>query len=117
MYRLLGVFGAFALLAPFAQTQTTQGIILGRVIDSVTGLGVATASVSCISDDTSLVSSASVDTQGNYAIPSLSPGRYVVTVSAPQYQTQQARALDVPVAARVELNIRMRPLYDVWEAG
>ena len=117
MYRLLGVFGAFALLAPFAQAQTTQGIILGRVIDSVTGLGVATASVTCISDETSLVSSASVDAQGNYAIPSLSPGRYVITISAPQYQTQQARALDIPVAGRVELNIRMRPLYDVWEAG
>jgi len=38
-------------------------------------------------------------------------------VEAPAYQSQQARALELPVAARVELNFRLRPLYDVWEAG
>ena len=97
--------------------QTTQGIILGRITDSVTGLPIPAASVTCTSESTSLVSPASVDAAGDYAIPSLSPGRYVVIITAPKYQTQQARALEMPVAGRVELNIRLRPLYDVWEAG
>jgi Carboxypeptidase regulatory-like domain/TonB-dependent Receptor Plug Domain len=100
-----------------ALAQTTQGILLGRITDSVTGRAISSASVSCISESTSLVSPASVDDAGNYAIASLSPGRYVVTITAPQYQTQQARSLEMPVAGRAELNIRLRPLYDVWEAG
>ena len=55
--------------------------------------------------------------RGILCIGSLSPGRYRLTVGAPKYQAQQARALEIPVAGRLELNFRLRPLYDVWEAG
>jgi hypothetical protein len=33
------------------------------------------------------------------------------------YQSQQAGALEILVASRVELNFKVRPLSDVWEAG
>jgi Carboxypeptidase regulatory-like domain/TonB-dependent Receptor Plug Domain/TonB dependent receptor len=106
-----------AVLFPFAKCQTTQGVILGRITDAVTGSPIPFASVSCANQLTTLISPAHVDAQGNYAIASLSPGTYTVTVHAAQYQDQQARALELPVAGRVELIFRVRPLYDVWEAG
>src|SRR5579871_6301300 len=121
MLRLTAFRGVWLMVAGVlcmpALPQTTQGVIVGRILDSLTGLPIASASVSCTRQDTSLISPAHVSVGGDYAILSLSPGRYIVTVNAPQYQAQQARALDVPVAGRVELNFYMRPLYDVWEAG
>src|ERR1019366_5470946 len=54
---------------------------------------------------------------GLYSFSSLSPGRYAVTVSENSYQAQQALAVEVTVASRVELNFRLRPLSDLWEAG
>jgi hypothetical protein len=106
----------FLLLGLPCGAQTTQGIILGRITDSVTGRPIA-ASVLCLNEATTASVAATADISGNYAVGSLSPGRYRVTISAPQYQSQQARSLDLPVSGRVELNFRLRPLSDVWEAG
>jgi hypothetical protein len=106
----------FLLLGLPSAGQTTQGIILGRITDSVTGQPLR-ASVLCVNEATTASFVASVNSSGNYAVGSLSPGHYVVTVSASQYQTQQARSVDLPVSGREELNFRLRPLYDVWEAG
>jgi len=97
--------------------QTTQAIVLGRIVDSVTGLPLPGVSVTCTSEATAAAFFTTGDAGGSYAIGSLSPGRYRLTVSAPRYQSQQARALEIPVAGRLELNFRLRPLYDVWEAG
>ena len=107
----------FAFLSLPVSAQTTQGVILGQITDSVTGLPIPFASVTCASDATSLISPAHVDAFGNYAVASLSPGLYVITVTAAQYQTQQARVVELPVAGRLEFNFRLRPLYDVWESG
>jgi hypothetical protein len=106
---LVCVFGPLA-------AQTTQGLILGRVSDSVTGLPIA-ATIVCTNEATGQVSPGRSEQAGEYTVASLSPGRYRISVEAPAYQSQQARALELPVAARVELNFHLRPLYDVWEAG
>ena len=106
-----------ALLAWPAASQTTQGILVGRIADSVTGRNVAGISVTVRNEATTTVFPARADESGNYAVASLSPGEYRVTVTAPNYQTQQARALLLPVAGRMELNFRLRPLYDVFEAN
>ena len=105
------------LVACSARGQTTQGIVIGRIADSVTGLAIPFASVICIREETASRFQTKTDTNGRYAVPTLSPGRYTITVEAPNYQAQQARALILPVAGRIELNFRMRPLYDLWEAG
>jgi hypothetical protein len=97
--------------------QTTQGILVGRIIDSVTGQSVPQVSVLVRNEATTAVFPARSDFGGTYAVSSLSPGEYRVTVTAANYQTQQARALLLPVAGRVELNFRLRPLYDVFEAN
>ena len=121
MLRLASLAGAcflaFAVLSTRALSQTTQGVILGRIVDSITGAPVPFAVVTCTRDETNLVSPAHVAAGGDYAVASLSPGRYTVAVSAPAYQSQQARALDLTVAGRLELNFQLRPLSDVWEAG
>ena len=50
-------------------------------------------------------------------LPLLSPGPYQIRVEAEQYQAQEVDDLELPVAGRLELNLRLRPLNDVWEAG
>lgn len=106
-----------ALAAPWlGMAQTTQSVLVGKVTDSLTGSPVAASSVTCSRDDTKEESSAHAGPDGEYASAWLSPGRYTVTIRASGYQTLQARALEVPVAGRVELNFRLRPAYDLWES-
>src|SRR5579862_5266617 len=94
--------------------QTTQGIIGGRLLDSVTGRPVA-ARVEYSSGSAS--GSAQSDDAGYYHLPLLSPGIYRVSASAPAYQSQEIQELELPVASRIELDFRLRPLSDVWEGG
>ena len=115
-----GLFLCMALFVAVCSrihSQTTQGIILGAITDYATGLPVASAGIVCLRADTAATQAATSDSHGNYAVAGLSPAGYFVTVSAPGYQTQQARGIDLPVSGRIELNFRMRPLYDLWEAG
>jgi hypothetical protein len=104
-------------LVPHAASQTTQGIIVGAVTNTASGIAVSTASIRCLRPDTGTEQSVMTDSHGAYAIAGLSPARYIVTVSAPGYQSQQARAIDLPVSGRIDLNVHLRPLYDLWEAG
>jgi len=109
---------AFLLLfAPWLRAQTTQGIVVGAVTDYATGLPVASAAIVCLRTDTAATQATASDGHGAYAVAGLSPALYIVTVSAAGYQTQQARGLDLPVSGRIELNFRLRPLYDLWELG
>ena len=57
------------------------------------------------------------DASGYYYLPLLSPSLYQIRVTAPAYQSQEVQELELTVAARVELDFRLRPLSDVWEAG
>jgi hypothetical protein len=100
----------------FANSQTTQSVLVGTVTDSLTGQPIRSASVTCVRDETREEAAAYPRSGGGYAFAWLSPGRYTVTVRAPAYQTAQARALDIVVAGRVQLNFRLRPTYDLWES-
>jgi hypothetical protein len=106
------VFSAVAGLS-----QTTQGLISGQVVNSVTGRPVAAASVTYSSSITDLAGSASTDASGYYYLPLLSPGFYRIGVMHESYQAQEVQELELSVAARLELDFRLRPLNDVWEAG
>jgi hypothetical protein len=119
--------------------QTTQGVISGRLVNSVTGRGIAGASLSCsiVSSSTpgddalggatsnplgkpeeeQLSASAVTDGSGYYYLPLLSPGSYRVRATAAGFQSQEVQELELRVAARVDLDFRLRPLSDVWEAG
>ncbi len=109
---MFGVLGAIP-----AGAQSTQGVLLGQVNDSITGLAVQSARIECVSTETGLTFTAAVGQFGFYAVTALSPGTYSVTITANDYQAQQARQVEIAVASRVELNFRLRPLSDLWEAG
>jgi len=57
------------------------------------------------------------DEEGNYFLPLLTPGFYRVRVTAEQYQSNEAAEVEVSVASRIDLDFKLRPIADVWEAG
>ncbi len=119
MNKIFGVRAWVLLLlsAAAALSQTTQGLISGQLVDSVTGRPIASANVVFSSATTTLAGGASSDDSGYYYLPLLSPGIYSIRVMAPAYQSQEVQQLELTVAARVELDFRLRPLSDVWESG
>jgi hypothetical protein len=110
---LLGLF----LLSTAVSAQTTQGLISGRLLNSVTGTPIQGARIVFASSLTTLAGGAASDTSGYYLLPLLSPGLYQIRVSADGFQAQEVQDLELTVAARIDLDFRLRPLNDVWEAG
>jgi hypothetical protein len=108
------IFTVALLVAANALAQTTQGTISGRLVDSITGRPVA-ATIEYSTGSAS--GSARTDDAGYYNLPLLSPGLYRVHAAAVNYQAQEVQELELPVASRIELDFRLRPLNDVWEAG
>ena len=97
--------------------QTTQAVIAGRIINSLTGNPVAGAQISTFPSDGEPKRMASSSPDGYFVIPLLSPGMYRVRVEAANYQDQELFELELPVSSRMELNFLLRPLNDVWELG
>lgn len=108
----LGVCGA-----PFLVAQTTQGLISGSILNSVTGKPVAGASVTYDSSALSASGQYKSDPNGDFFLPLLSTGAYTIRATAPGFQAQQLEQLDLPVAGRIQVDFKLRPLSDVWEAG
>ena len=111
------LFLASILITQVCRAQSTQGVLLGQIADSITSLAVRAAHVECVNVETHQTVSVGVDLFGFYAVAGLSPGTYTITVAARGYQSQQARSLDMPVAGRVELNFHIRPLADLFGQG
>src|SRR4051812_31141064 len=100
-----------------AFAQTTQGLISGRLRSSVTGAPIAAATVTYLNFETNAGGTAQSDKAGYYYLPLLSPGFYQIRVASKDYQPQELHELELPVAARLDLEFRLRPLSDVWESG
>jgi len=98
-------------------SQTTQGLISGQLLNSVTGQPLGGASVAYSSSSSNLTGAARSDAAGFYYLPLLSPGFYRISVAHDGYQTQEVQELELTVAALLELDFRLRPLNDVWESG
>src|SRR5258708_4379805 len=101
----------------FAAAQTTQGLIAGRLVNSQSGAAIAGAQVAYSNAATGASGVATSDRSGNYFLPLLSPGIYRVRATASGFQSREVQELELPVAARLDLEFRLRPLNDVWEAG
>ena len=108
-------FLTFCATAVFAQT--TQGLISGQLVNSVTGRPIAGANVLYSSSLSNLAGASQSDSSGYYYLPLLSPGFYQIRVNAAGFQSQEVQELELTVAARIELDFRLRPLSDVWESG
>lgn len=105
------------LAGGIAYGQTTQGMISGAIRNSRTGAAISGATVSYVQSSTGASGSGRSDASGNYFLPLLTPGFYRIRIAAGAYQAQEVQELELPVAARVELNFQLRPLSDVWESG
>ena len=108
----MGAWGMSCLLA-----QSTQGLISGSIVNSVTGRPVMGASITYESTALSATGTYQSDAHGAYFLPLLSTGTYSVRAIAPGYQSQELQQLDLPVAGRIQIDFKLRPLNDVWEAG
>ena len=97
--------------------QTTQGLISGRILNSVTGRPVPNASVSYSSTTLAASGTLKSDAAGYYFLPLLSAGTYTVRATGDKFQPQELQQLELPVAGRIQLDFRLRPLSDVWESG
>ena len=97
--------------------QSTQGLIAGRILDSLYGRPITAATIMWSSAATEESGSSVSDLDGFYTLAQLSPGSYRVRVAASLYQPQELQELELRVAARLELDFRLRPLSDVWEQG
>ncbi|MBM3810486.1 MAG: hypothetical protein FJW20_02505 [Acidimicrobiia bacterium] len=100
-----------------AHAQSTQGLLSGRIVDSVTGAPISGAKVGYQALGTNTTGEVLTNAAGYYAAVALSPGYYRVRVTADRYQAQEVYNLEVAVAARLDLGFRLRPLSDVWEQG
>jgi outer membrane receptor protein involved in Fe transport len=121
-YALRYALGTFlAVLAHLGcsnlQAQTTQGLISGRILNSVTGRPVAGASISWSSTTLAASGIQKSDEAGYYFLPLLSAGTYSLRAVADTFQSQELQQLELPVAASISLDFRLRPLNDVWESG
>jgi Carboxypeptidase regulatory-like domain/TonB-dependent Receptor Plug Domain len=97
--------------------QTTQGLISGSIMDSVTGRPIMGASVTYSSETLAATGTLQSDAGGYYFLPLLSAGTYTLRTTANGYQSQELDQLELPVAGRIQIDFKLRPLSDVWEAG
>lgn len=102
--------------APFVLfAQTTDGFIGGLVRDSITGSRISGASIVCENAETNTHVAARTGDRGAFGLPLLPPGRYRIRADVDQYQSVDIENLTLPVAGMLDLDLRLRPLSDVWE--
>ena len=107
---------ALGLLATRLSGQSTQGMLTGRVTDSIDGEPL-NAQLTLYSQQSGRALASRTNESGSYVFALLSPGVYRVEASAPNYQGRVWGEIVIPVAGIVELNLEMRPAADVWEKG
>jgi hypothetical protein len=105
------------MMTAIMASQTTQGLIAGRLLDARTGIPIAGARITCSEEATSTQADALSDDDGFYALPLLPPGQYSIRATAAAYQSQEIQEQELLVAGRLDVNFLLRPLNDVWEAG
>src|SRR5215472_8915174 len=97
----------------FAQT---EGEITGQVTDS-SGSIIPSAKVTVTNDGTGAKRVANTDAAGIYAVPSLSPGIYTITVEASGFRTDVRRSVELQVqqTARLDFQMQVGQLSEVIE--
>ena len=99
---------AVALLlccGPAVTAQQSSGTLRGQVADEFGGLIVG-ANVS-VADPNGVAKTATTDAEGNYAFPSLPPGRYTLTATAPGFAAYENAEVEVTAGQTVPQNITL----------
>src|SRR4051794_17092084 len=106
--RRLFAFVVFLSLAGLALAQTSQGRISGTVTDS-TGAVLVGAKVSVSNTDTGLERDTTTGSSGDFVVPNLPPGPYVVVVSAPSFKRLERSGVRLEVAKEAHLDLQLSP--------
>jgi hypothetical protein len=93
--------------------QTTQGVLSGRVVESILGTAIPGARILLESSEGNDPRTTNADAAGQFTLPLLSPGRYRLRIEAERFQAQQVDELLLPVAGTLDLTVRLRKLSDV----
>lgn len=106
---LLGVLGLFLIAgAPRARAQTaTTAAIVGSVTDP-SGAVIAGAQAELMNLATNLPQHSTTDARGGYSFPSVPPGNYKLTVTAPGFRTSTVASLVVDVARSYQVNVKLQ---------
>jgi len=108
MKRFISIFAFLILFAAVSlHAQTTNGSIEGSVTDP-SGGAVAGAGVTARNMDTGLTQATATTQAGIYSLPNLPPGRYSVTVEAPNLKKYAQEGVTVTTGTAISLNIPMQ---------
>jgi hypothetical protein len=108
MKKFIAVLAFILLASPVSlNAQTTNGSIQGTVTDP-NGGAIAGASVTARNLDTGLTQSTTSTEAGIYSLPNLPPGRYSVTVEAPNLKKYSREGVTVATGTTVSLDIPMQ---------
>src|SRR5438445_8638292 len=99
----------FLLMAStaFAQTQSINGSIRGRVVDE-TGSPIAQTSVSAENADTGFIRSTSTSDEGYYDLPNLPLGTYSVTIQKAGFETQRHTAVTLNAGSEAVIDGQLK---------
>ena len=106
-----------ALTGAVCSAQSTEGLIAGRVTDSLTGRALSGAMVTCSNEATQTVRSSKTGSDGLYAVALLPPGVYQIQVLLNEYQSQRQDEVALGVADSLEMDFQLRPARDIWESA
>lgn len=106
--RFLSACTVLLLLAGLAKAQTTNGRILGTVRDQ-TGAAVPRATVTVSDVATAVTRTTTTDDSGEYIVPALPPGTYLVRAEAKGFKTYERPNILLEVAKDVEIDIALQP--------
>jgi hypothetical protein len=95
------------LATPLASAQISSAAVNGSVRDQ-TGASVPKALVTLQNTATAVDRTTLTNDGGNYSFPSVTPGRYMLRISAPSFQTEQITAFDVAIDQVIAMNSTLR---------
>ena len=99
---------AFLVFAGLAAAQTPTATLVGRVVDA-TRAGVTGADIRVRNVETNEVRSAQTQLDGEYTVPSLSPGAYEVTIEKPGFKLlhESNLVLQIDQTARLDAQLEI----------
>src|ERR1700744_1515598 len=101
------LFAVLILAAPGASAQTAQGRISGQVTDS-TGAVVPNATVNIENIATHVSRSLQTNSTGDYAITSIDPGVYALTVEAPRFTKGVRDRVQIEVGNDLKIDFHLK---------
>lgn len=113
--RFIYLFLAACVLAGSTFAQTTEGLILGRISNEVTGESIDGATVSAVQRETGARFRA-VTSKGAYVLARIPPGTYDLSVeSLRSYRPARIERVELAVAGFVRQDMKLRLLADLWQ--